>query len=100
MVWLVIGRDAMILSLAAGGLFWKGIRDFPPTTSGKISTLFKSATSLGDHIPVRIRGLSRCRQSVSVRDGDLDDLERCSISSPSDPVDEGYIPLKILGSFF
>jgi cardiolipin synthase (CMP-forming) len=47
LVWLVVGRDAMILSLAAGGLFWKGIRDFPPTTSGKISTLLQIATSLG-----------------------------------------------------
>ena len=45
-VWLVIGRDAMILSLVAGGLFWKGIRDFPPTTSGKISTLLQITTSL------------------------------------------------------
>ena len=46
-VWLVVGRDIMILSLAAGGLFWKGVRDFPPTTSGKISTLMQIVTSLG-----------------------------------------------------
>jgi cardiolipin synthase len=45
-VWLVIGRDAMILSLAAGGLFWKGIRDFPPTLSGKLSTLLQIAAAL------------------------------------------------------
>jgi cardiolipin synthase len=45
-VWLVIGRDVMILSLAAGGLFWKGIRDFPPTISGKVCTLLQIATSL------------------------------------------------------
>ena len=57
LVWLVIGRDAMILSLAAGGLFWKGIRDFPPTTSGKISTLLQIATSLGV--------ISQCAYGVS-----------------------------------
>jgi cardiolipin synthase len=46
LVWLVVGRDLMILSLAAGGLFWKGIRDFPPTIWGKLSTLLQIATSL------------------------------------------------------
>lgn len=46
LVWLVVGRDVMILSLVAGGYFWKGIRDFPPTISGKISTLLQIATSL------------------------------------------------------
>jgi cardiolipin synthase len=56
-VWLVIGRDAMILSLAAGGLFWKGVRDFPPTTSGKISTLLQITTSLAI--------ISQCANGVS-----------------------------------
>lgn len=45
-VWLVIGRDGMILSLAATGLVWKGIREFPPSISGKVSTLLQIATSL------------------------------------------------------
>ena len=46
LVWLVVGRDLMILSLAAAGLLWKGIRDFPPTIWGKLSTLLQIATSL------------------------------------------------------
>lgn len=47
LTWLVVGRDIMILSLAAGGLFWKGIRDFPPTVWGKLSTLLQIAAALG-----------------------------------------------------
>jgi cardiolipin synthase len=47
LVWLVVGRDVMILSLAGGGLFWKGIRDFPPTVWGKLCTLLQIAASLG-----------------------------------------------------
>ena len=46
LVWLVIGRDVMILSLAGSGLFWKGIRDFPPSIWGKVSTLLQIAASL------------------------------------------------------
>lgn len=46
LVWLVIGRDLMILSFAGAGLLWKGIRDFPPTIWGKLSTLLQIATSL------------------------------------------------------
>jgi cardiolipin synthase len=46
LVYLVVGRDIMILTLAAGGLFWKGIRDFPPLLSGKICTLLQIATAL------------------------------------------------------
>ena len=41
LVWLVVGRDLMILSLAALGLFVAAIRDFPPTVWGKLSTLFQ-----------------------------------------------------------
>lgn len=57
LVWLVVGRDAMILSLVAGGYFWKGIRDFPPAISGKISTLLQIATSLAV--------ISRCAFALS-----------------------------------
>jgi cardiolipin synthase len=46
LVYLVVGRDAMILSLVAGGYFWKGIRDFPPSVWGKLSTLLQIAASL------------------------------------------------------
>jgi cardiolipin synthase len=46
LVGLVVGRDLMILSLAGAGLLWKGIRDFPPTIWGKLSTLLQIATSL------------------------------------------------------
>lgn len=63
LVWLVVGRDAMILSLAAGGLFWKGVRDFPPTVSGKISTSLQIAASLGV--------ISRCAFGVSSQAVDL-----------------------------
>lgn len=45
-VYLVVGRDVMILSLVAGGYLWKGIRDFPPSIWGKLSTLLQIATSL------------------------------------------------------
>ena len=55
LVWLVVGRDIMILSLAGGGLFWKGIRDFPPTVWGKLCTLLQIAASLGIICGVRIR---------------------------------------------
>ncbi len=46
LAWLVVGRDVMILSLAAGGLFWKGVRDFPPSVWGKVSTVFQIGAAL------------------------------------------------------
>jgi len=46
LVWLVVGRDAMILSLAALGLFVAAIRDFPPTIWGKLSTVLQIAGTL------------------------------------------------------
>jgi cardiolipin synthase len=45
-VYLVVGRDAMILSLVAAGYLWKGVRDFPPSVWGKLSTLLQIAASL------------------------------------------------------
>ena len=45
-VWLVVGRDLMILSLAGLGLFVAAIRDFPPTVWGKLSTLFQIAAAI------------------------------------------------------
>jgi cardiolipin synthase (CMP-forming) len=41
LVYLVVGRDIMILSLVAAGYLWKRIRDFPPSIWGKISTLLQ-----------------------------------------------------------
>ena len=43
LVWLVVGRDALILIMAALGLFVAAIRDFPPTIWGKLSTVLQIA---------------------------------------------------------
>ena len=44
--WMVVGRDVMILSLVAAGWYWKGVRDFPPSILGKLSTVFQIGTAL------------------------------------------------------
>jgi cardiolipin synthase (CMP-forming) len=46
LVWLVVGRDVMILTLAAGGRVWKGVRAFPPTVWGKLSTGLQIVTAV------------------------------------------------------
>lgn len=46
LVWLVIGRDVLILSLAAGAFFLRGIREFPPTAWGKLSTVVQISGTL------------------------------------------------------
>ncbi|MEJ7607129.1 MAG: CDP-alcohol phosphatidyltransferase family protein [Bryobacteraceae bacterium] len=38
LVWLVIGRDALILSMTAWAMLTTSYRDFPPTFWGKFST--------------------------------------------------------------
>src|SRR5512138_2219053 len=38
---LVVGRDVVILLMAAGGLLFTTIRDFPPSIWGKISTVIQ-----------------------------------------------------------
>ena len=43
LVWLVVGRDVLILTLAAAGLALTRIRDFPPTVWGKTSTVIQIA---------------------------------------------------------
>ena len=43
LVWLVVGRDAVILAMVAAGLALTEIRDFPPTVWGKISTIVQIA---------------------------------------------------------
>jgi cardiolipin synthase (CMP-forming) len=57
LVYLVVGRDIMILSLVATGYLWKGIRDFPPSIWGKLSTLLQIGASLAV--------LSRCSYGMS-----------------------------------
>jgi len=41
LVWLVIGRDVLILSFAMCALLLTRLRDFPPSVWGKISTFFQ-----------------------------------------------------------
>jgi cardiolipin synthase len=42
-VWLVVGRDALILLMAGAGLLFTNRRDYPPTLWGKISTVIQIA---------------------------------------------------------
>lgn len=46
LAWLVVGRDILIVGMAGSGLVLKGIRDFPPTVWGKISTVIQIGASL------------------------------------------------------
>lgn len=46
LVWLVVGRDALILAMAAAGIVFTSIRDFPPTFWGKLSTVIQIAVAL------------------------------------------------------
>lgn len=46
LAWLVVGRDVLILAMAGSGLLLAGIRDFPPTIWGKISTVIQICASL------------------------------------------------------
>lgn len=46
MVLTVLGRDLLILGMAAYGLLFTKIRKFPPSVWGKISTLFQIAAAM------------------------------------------------------
>ncbi|MEZ5399122.1 MAG: CDP-alcohol phosphatidyltransferase family protein [Bryobacteraceae bacterium] len=46
LVALVLGRDLLILAMAAIGLLFTPIRDFPPSIWGKVSTNVQIATAL------------------------------------------------------
>ncbi len=46
LVWLVVGRDVLILAMAGYGLVFTRLRDFPPSIWGKISTTVQIATAL------------------------------------------------------
>jgi cardiolipin synthase len=47
MVALVLGRDILILLFSTWALAFRGIRSFPPSVWGKISTFFQFATAIG-----------------------------------------------------
>jgi cardiolipin synthase len=46
LVWLVVGRDVLILAVAAVALKVTPIRDFPPTIWGKVSTIIQICAAL------------------------------------------------------
>jgi len=46
LVWLVVDRDLLILAMAGYALIFTGLRDFPPSIWGKISTTMQIATAL------------------------------------------------------
>lgn len=46
LVWLVVGRDVLILAMVGAGLVITSIRDFPPTIWGKLSTVLQIAGAL------------------------------------------------------
>ena len=45
-VWLVVGRDILILLLTGGAILFTSRRDFPPTIWGKISTVIQIAAAV------------------------------------------------------
>lgn len=46
LVWLVVGRDILILSMSMGAILFTPFRSFPPTVWGKISTAIQIAAAL------------------------------------------------------
>jgi cardiolipin synthase (CMP-forming) len=46
LVWLIVGRDALILSMVAAGLAFTAHREFPPSVWGKLSTVVQIATAV------------------------------------------------------
>ena len=47
LVWLVVGRDVLILSLVALSMMISSVRDFPPTKLGKLTTMLQIVASVG-----------------------------------------------------
>lgn len=45
LVWLVLGRDAVILAMVGAAFVFTTVRSFPPSIWGKISTLFQVSTA-------------------------------------------------------
>jgi cardiolipin synthase len=46
LVWLVLGRDFLILAMVAWGWWVAGVRTFPPSVWGKVSTFLQIVTAL------------------------------------------------------
>lgn len=46
LVWLVVGRDLLILTMAGLGLLFTAVRDYPPSLSGKLCTALQILTAL------------------------------------------------------
>jgi len=46
LMWIVLGRDALILLMAGSAYLFTSIRDFPPSRWGKLSTLIQILTGL------------------------------------------------------
>jgi cardiolipin synthase (CMP-forming) len=46
LVWLVVGRDFLILSMAGIGLLFTSQRNYPPSVWGKLSTAIQISTAL------------------------------------------------------
>ena len=46
LMWVVLGRDALILAMVAIALLFTGVRRFPPTRWGKLSTIGQVFTAL------------------------------------------------------
>jgi cardiolipin synthase len=53
LVWLVLGRDALILLMAGYALAFTAFRDFPPSVWGKVSTVIQ-VTAAGVAIGARL----------------------------------------------
>ena len=46
LVWLILGRDALILTMVAIALLFTSVRSFPPSVWGKLSTIVQVFTAL------------------------------------------------------
>jgi cardiolipin synthase (CMP-forming) len=46
LVWLVVGRDVLILAVAGVAILTTPVRDFPPTVWGKLSTVIQICASV------------------------------------------------------
>ncbi len=46
LMWLVLGRDALILAMVAIALLFTAVRSFPPSTWGKLSTIVQIGGAL------------------------------------------------------
>ena len=46
LLWMVLSRDVLILAMVAWGWFVAGVRSFPPSVWGKVSTFLQIVTAL------------------------------------------------------